>query len=169
MEFQNLFSNIKRQNELELEHEILEKMVNLHEGDRINLERKKEKLIRYAKEAIRKGDTSKYNMAKDELKTIIIFQKKLRNMLAIIDKMVSMGDFINMRRDIINALSAAEKEMTHLIEETNFIKPKHDSEKEKVQEETLLQQLEHFLNDLEVSPDEENDEEINREIECLMD
>lgn len=133
----------------------------------------KKELIRYAKAAKSKGNISRYNMAKEEIKKTLIYQKRIQDILSEIKKMESMSNSTSTRRDIIHTLDAFEEEIKDIFSGTNSGKYQYDSRKEIFQGDTLLQRLAYLLDALETpyennNEEKKNDEEMNKIIEHLI-
>ena len=167
MGIRDLFKS-KEQKALEAKLAIKRSIQDLQKCDK-SLDRKKEEMIKHAQEAKRQGVTQQYNMALGSLKMILGYQKRTRAMILQIKMAESMRDLTSMSTNFVQTLGNVGKEMGALVKGADFAKNQLDFEKGMLQADTVMQQLEGFLDDTGMSLEEMTDEEMNEEVERLID
>ena len=134
-----------------------------------SLERKKDEMIKHAQEAKRQGITQQYNMALNSLKMILGYQKRTRAMVLQIQMAESMRDLTTMSTKFVQTLGNVGKEMGALVNSANFAQNQLDFEKGMMQADSVMEQLEGFLDDTGMSIEEMTDDEMTEEVERLID
>lgn len=158
----------KEQKAMEAKLTLRRSIQDLKKCDR-SLERKKEEMIRHAQEAKKQGVAQQYQMALGGLKMILGYQKRTQAMILRIQMAESMRDLTTMSSGFVKTLGSVGKEMGALVKHADFAKNQLEFEKGMLYADTIMQQLEGFMEDTDLSMEEMSDEEMTREVEHLID
>ncbi len=144
---------------------------SIQELDRCDksLERKKNEMIRHAQEARKQGIEQQYQIALNGLKMILGYQRRTQAMKLRIQMAESMRDLTNTSAEFVKILGSVGKEMGALVKGADFVHNQVEFQKGMLQADNIMQQLEGFMDTMDLTMDDMSDEEMTREVEHLID
>ena len=134
------------------------------------LEKKKDEMLAFAREAREKGVKQQYAVAVSGLKMIINYQKRSEAMVQQAKMAESMKDLTRISSKFVNLMGAMGKEVAKVAKSTNYAKNQMEFEKGMASAEMAMDQLESFMEDagMGFTDIEMGEEELDQEIEALI-
>ena len=162
---------LKNKQEKELEARIAVRQ-GIRELEKTNktLEKKKDEMLAFAREAREKGVKQQYAVAVSGLKMIINYQKRSEAMVLQAKMAESMKDLTRISSKFVNLMGAMGKEVAKVAKSTNYAKNQMEFEKGMASAEMAMDQLESFMEDagMGFTDIEMGEEELDQEIEALI-
>ena len=162
---------LKTKQEKELEARIAVRQ-GIRELEKTNktLEKKKDEMLAFAREAREKGVKQQYAVAVSGLKMIINYQKRSEAMVLQAKMAESMKDLTRISSKFVNLMGAMGKEVAKVAKSTNYAKNQMEFEKGMASAEMAMDQLESFMEDagMGFTDIEMGEEELDQEIEALI-
>ena len=163
------FLKTKQEKELEARIAVRQGIRELEKTNK-TLEKKKDEMLAFAREAREKGVKQQYAVAVSGLKMIINYQKRSEAMVLQAKMAESMKDLTRISSKFVNLMGAMGKEVAKVAKSTNYAKNQMECEKGMASAEMAMEQLESFMEDagMGFADVEMSDEELDAEIEALV-
>ena len=162
---------LKSKQEKELEARIAVRQ-GIRDLEKVNkkLEKKKDEMLAFAREAREKGIKQQYAVATSGLKMIVNYQKRSEAMVLQAKMAESMRDLTTISSKFVNLMGNMGKEVSKVASGTNFAKNQMEFEKGMASAEMAMEQLETFMEDagMGFADVQMSDEELDAEIEALV-
>ena len=163
------FLKTKQEKELEARIAVRQGIRELEKTNKA-LEKKKDDMLAFAREAREKGVKQQYAVAVSGLKMIINYQKRSEAMVLQAKMAESMKDLTRISSKFVNLMGNMGKEISKVAQTTNFAKNQMEFEKGMMSAEMAMDQLESFMEDagMGFADIEMGEDELNEEIEALI-
>ncbi len=163
------FLKTKQEKELEARIAVRQGIRELEKTNK-TLEKKKDEMLAFAREAREKGVKQQYAVAVSGLKMIINYQKRSEAMVLQAKMAESMKDLTRISSKFVNLMGAMGKEVAKVAKSTNYAKNQMEFEKGMASAEMAMDQLESFMEDagMGFTDIEMGEEELDQEIEALI-
>ena len=163
------FLKTKQEKELEARIAVRQGIRELEKTNKA-LEKKKDDMLAFAREAREKGVKQQYAVAVSGLKMIINYQKRSEAMVLQAKMAESMKDLTRISSKFVNLMGNMGKEISKVAQTTNFAKNQMEFEKGMMSAEMAMDQLESFMEDagMGFTDIEMGEDELNEEIEALI-
>ena len=163
------FLKTKQEKELEARIAVRQGIRELEKTNKA-LEKKKDDMLAFAREAREKGVKQQYAVAVSGLKMIINYQKRSEAMVLQAKMAESMKDLTRISSKFVNLMGNMGKEISKVAQTTNFAKNQMEFEKGMMSAEMAMDQLESFMEDagMGFTDIEMGEDELNDEIEALI-
>ncbi len=162
---------LKSKQEKELEARIAVRQ-GIRDLEKVNkkLEKKKDEMLAFAREAREKGVKQQYAVATSGLKMIINYQKRSEAMVLQAKMAESMRDLTGISSKFVNLMGTMGREVAKVANSTNFARNQMEFEKGMASAEMAMDQLESFMEDagMGFADVEMSDDELNEAIEALI-
>ena len=163
------FLKSKQEKELEARISVRQGIRELEKTNK-TLEKKKDEMLAFAREAREKGIKQQYAVAVSGLKMIINYQKRSEAMVLQAKMAESMKDLTRISSKFVNLMGNMGKEIAKVARSTNYAKNQMEFEKGMASAEMAMDQLESFMEDagMGFTDIELGEDELNDEIEALV-
>ena len=162
---------LKSKQEKELEARIAVRQ-GIRDLEKVNkkLEKKKDEMLAFAREAREKGVKQQYAVATSGMKMIVNYQERSEAMVLQAKMAESMRDLTTISSKFVNLMGNMGKEVAKVASGTNFARNQMEFEKGMASAEMAMEQLESFMEDagMGFADVEMSDEELDAEIEALV-
>ena len=163
------FRKSKQEKELEARIAVRQGIRDLEKVNK-KLEKKKDEMLAFAREAREKGVKQQYAVATSGLKMIVNYQKRSEAMVLQAKMAETRRDPPTISRTFGNLMGNMGKEVAKVASGTNFARNQMEFEKGMASAEMAMEQLESFMEDagMGFADVEMSDEELDAEIEALV-
>ena len=163
------FLKSKQEKELEARISVRQGIRELEKTNK-TLEKIKDEMLAFAREAREKGIKQQYAVAVSGLKMIINYQKRSEAMVLQAKMAESMKDLTRISSKFVNLMGNMGKEIAKVARSTNYAKNQMEFEKGMASAEMAMDQLESFMEDagMGFTDIELGEDELNDEIEALV-